>query len=127
MNPQELGRQVLKRRKEMRLSQTDLANQAGISRNYISLIERGEARNVSMKVIGQLALALGAVTTELLQESDEVTLISPVLRGLALSEGLEYWVVDRLSRIPRRGQEPKTEDEWHQLYNAVREYLEEDE
>ncbi len=126
MNLKELSRQVKKRRQELGLSQEALAGQANISRNYLSLIERGEARNVSMGILGQLATALGASPAELMGEPGQrETLIPPALREFGIAEGLSFSIVDRLARIPRRGQEPQTVKEWRELYYAVRPYLEE--
>ena len=126
MDSQSLGRQVLNRRKDMGLSQEALAKRADISRNYISIIERGEARNVSMNIIGQLAIALETTPTELLDEPDRSeVLISPTLREFGLKASLSFEAIDRLARIPRRGREPQSLEEWRQLYEAVRPYLEE--
>ena len=59
MNAKELGRQVQVKRREKELSQTELGDLVGISRNYVSMIERQEAENTSMKIVNQLAIALG--------------------------------------------------------------------
>ncbi|MGJ5050067.1 helix-turn-helix domain-containing protein [Bradyrhizobium oligotrophicum] len=48
------------------LSQDDLAYQAGVSRGYLSQIEKGSFY-VSLKVIGKLADALGAEPEEFLK------------------------------------------------------------
>jgi transcriptional regulator with XRE-family HTH domain len=126
MDSQELGRRVVDRRKDMGLSQEALAQRAGISRNYISLIERGEARNVSLNIMGQLAIALETTPTWLMgQPSQEDILVSPALRKFGLEAGLSFETVDRLARIPRRGQEPQSVEEWQRLYRAIRPYLEE--
>jgi transcriptional regulator with XRE-family HTH domain len=126
MDSQALGRQVLNRRKDMGLSQETLAERAGISRNYISIIERGEARNVSMNIIGQLAIALETTPTELMNEPDRSeVLISPMLREFGLEASLSFEAIDRLARIPRRGREPQSVEKWRQLYEAIRPYLEE--
>ena len=126
MDFQELSRRVSSRRKDMGLSQEALAQRAGISRNYISLIERGEARNVSMNVVGQLAIALETTPARLMgQPGQDEVLIPPALREFALEAGLGFETVDKLARIPRRGQEPQTVDQWRQLYGAIRPYLEE--
>jgi transcriptional regulator with XRE-family HTH domain len=126
MDSQALGRQVLNRRKDMGLSQETLAERAGISRNYISIIERGEARNVSMNIIGQLAIALETTPTELMNEPDRSeVLISPMLREFGLEASLSFEAIDRLARIPRRGREPRSVEEWRRLYEAIRPYLEE--
>ncbi len=124
MNAQEFGLQVQRRRKDMGLSQEELARKANLSRNYVSLIERGEAQNVSMRIISQIAVVLGTTPGELIEQTDQDDrLIQPALRQLALAEGLSYETVDRLARLPRRGQEPKTVDDWRKLYVLIREYL----
>jgi transcriptional regulator with XRE-family HTH domain len=125
MDAKVLGRQVLDRRKKLGLSQGALADQAGISRNYVSLIERGEADNVSVNVLNQLATALGTTPAELSEQSGWVeTLIPPPLREFALQNELSFDVVDKLARLPMRGKEPSTVDEWKQLYKLVQPYLE---
>ena len=124
MDPLQFGRQVQRRRKDMGISQEELARQAGLSRNYISIIERGEATNVSMRTISGIALALGTEPRELVDsDNQDPSLIPPALRQLALADGLSYETVDRLARIPRRGQEPKTVGAWRALFEAVRPYL----
>lgn len=125
MDASELGRQVAKRRRELGLSQTEFAEKADISRNYLSLIERGEAQNVSTDMLEKMALVLGMSVADLLnpnQVSDVV--IHPVLREFALREGLSFDVVDRLARLPRRGQEPDTVEKWEKIYKAVKSLIE---
>jgi len=125
VNPREFGHHVQRRRKDSGLSQEELAQKANLSRNYVSIIERGDAQNVSMRIISQIAVALGTSPGELIGESaQDEQLIPPALRQFALTEGLSYEIVDRLVRLPRRGQEPKTVDEWRQLFSLIREYLE---
>lgn len=122
MNAMELGRQVQAKRKERDLSQTQLGDLVGISRNYVSLIERGEAENISMKVVNQLAVALGTSPSELTGESMPV-MISPSLREFALQRNVSYEVIDKLSRIPRRGKEPKTVEGWKALYDLISDFM----
>jgi len=128
MDAKELGRQVLLRRKDLDLTQSELAEQAGISRNYVSLIERGEASNVSVNLLHRLAAALGTTPVELSGQAGWIdTRVPPALRELALKEELSFDVVDRLARIPMRGREPQTAEEWQQLYDSVRPFLQEGE
>lgn len=122
MDAKELGRQVQAKRKERYMSQTELCKLAGVSRNYISLIERGEANNISMKVINLLAVALGATPAELTGEISLIT-IPPSLRELGIQKNFPYEVVDKLARIPRRGKEPKTAKEWEELYEAINRFI----
>lgn len=125
MSPDDIAQQVLIRRRQLRLSQTKLAEMAGISRNYVSMIERGEARNISIGVLQALCTALGISPTLLTGTTEEEpTFIPPALRQLALQIELQFDTVDRLARIPRRGKEPHSPDEWAELYYAVRPYLE---
>ncbi len=122
MNAKELGRQVQSKRREKGLSQGELGELVGISRNYVSMIERGDAENISMRVINQLAVALGSTASELTGESAMV-MIPPSLRDFALQNNLPYEVIDKLARIPRRGKEPKTADEWDELYRSIKRFL----
>lgn len=41
------------------LNQTELAKIAGVSRNYISMIERGKTENVSYSVLQRICEAIG--------------------------------------------------------------------
>lgn len=122
MNAMELGRQVQAKRKDKDLSQTELGEMAGISRNYVSLIERGEAENISMKVVNQLAVVLGSSPAELTGES-ALVMIPPSLREFALEKNLSYEVIDKLARIPRRGKEPATAAEWNTLFDLISKFL----
>src|SRR5579859_7882016 len=124
MDAQELGRRVKSRRQELKISQEKLAERAAISRNYLSIIERGEARNVSTGVLDQLATALEVPSSELFGESASADiLIPPALRQFGIDEQLRFSVVDWLARMPRRGREPQTVDEWRELYRVVRQVL----
>ena len=123
MDAAELGRQVLAKRKEKGLSQSELGNLVGISRNYVSQIERGVAHSISMKVINQLAVALGASAGELTGENSQIT-IPPSLREFGIENNLSYEVIDKLARIPKRGKEPKSIKEWQELYTAIMPFIE---
>jgi transcriptional regulator with XRE-family HTH domain len=126
MDAEELGRQVLSRRKEKHWSQGELGDLAGISRNYVSLIERGEADSVSMKVIHQLAVAFGVTVARLTGEVEDqsMVMIPPELREFGLKNNLSYEAIDKLAKIPRRGREPKSVEEWQDLYNAISQFIE---
>ena len=53
----EFGQKVQKRRKELGISQEELAYRAGFHRTYIGMIERAE-RNITLSNIKRLADAL---------------------------------------------------------------------
>ncbi len=124
MDIEKSGQQVAKRRKELALSQEELAEKAGMSRAYISLIERGEVSNLSTNILDKLAIALGISFGQLIGQPEQSDLlIPPGLREFALAEGLSVETVDKLARIPRRGNAPRTAKEWKTLYAAIKRYL----
>lgn len=64
MSTNTFGKRVREERKALKLSQADLAEEIGISRNYLSQIERGEATNLSWQVKQSLAQKLGILLSE---------------------------------------------------------------
>ncbi len=58
------GRAIRRRRRELDLSQEELAEKSGLHRNYISGIENGE-RNPSLKNIAKLVAALEISVSDL--------------------------------------------------------------
>ncbi len=114
-----IGERVRKQREHLRLSQTELAEKAGISRTYLSLIERGEAKNISFSILSQLALALDTSPSVLTGEVGSEVVLSPSLRQFALEDGLDLEEVISLSGLALRGKEPQTVEDWRRLYLAI--------
>ncbi|TMF48719.1 MAG: helix-turn-helix transcriptional regulator [Chloroflexi bacterium] len=65
-----LGKAVRKRRNELKISQEDFAELAGLHRTYISDLERGTC-NISLENIEKLAKALDLSISELMQRVDD--------------------------------------------------------
>lgn len=63
-----IGSNVRRLREEREMLQADLAQRAGASACYISLIESGK-REVSMKMLNAIADALGVPASVLLEDS----------------------------------------------------------
>jgi transcriptional regulator with XRE-family HTH domain len=62
---------VLRRRREAaKLSQEGLAEQAGLHRNYVGLLERGK-QVPTILVVEKLAEALGTTVTSLMRATEE--------------------------------------------------------
>jgi DNA-binding XRE family transcriptional regulator len=61
------GREIRKHRQNLGLSQEQLAERAGLHRNYVGLLERGE-RNASLKALFAVARSLGITLGELLAD-----------------------------------------------------------
>ena len=59
------------RRKEVELTQEQVAEHADLHTNYVSSVERGE-RNVSLHNIAQIASALGVKPSELVAAIDHL-------------------------------------------------------
>jgi transcriptional regulator with XRE-family HTH domain len=55
----DLGPEIARRRKTLKLSQTTLARQAGISRATLDALENGRARELGFSKISRLLTALG--------------------------------------------------------------------
>lgn len=59
INYELIGQSLRARRKELRLTQTALANKIGVARSYISEIENGNIKNPSLNKIEAIANELG--------------------------------------------------------------------
>lgn len=113
----EFGKKVRERRVEEGLSQEKLAQAVGISRNYLSQIERGQATNLSWQVMNHLTSVLGL--TE--QEGTDSEMVLPVsLAEFAKTAGLPPDDVLMLARLKYRGQQPTTPEKWELLYNVIK-------
>jgi transcriptional regulator with XRE-family HTH domain len=104
-----------------------LAELTYVSRNYISMIERGEAENISDEIIKKLAWGLKVSVEQITGKPNDGsgTMIPPALREFALNENLPYEAVDTLLKIPFRGKEPSSSQEWKELYDAIKDYISE--
>ena len=73
---QNLGMNIRTRRKELRISQEELARRCNIDRSYMGQIERGTA-NPSLAVIDAIADSLVVTASELLREYHSITAKHP--------------------------------------------------
>lgn len=65
-----IGAVVRQLREASGLSQEELAEQAGLHRTYISLVERGR-RNITVDALSQIAEALGVYPSRLISEAEK--------------------------------------------------------
>jgi XRE family transcriptional regulator of biofilm formation len=118
MEMDEFGKKVRERRVEEGLSQEKLAQAVGISRNYLSQIERGQATNLSWQVMERLTSILGLKVE---QEGTETEMVLPAsLAEFAKTAGLPPDDVLMLARLKYRGQQPTTPEKWELLYNVIK-------
>ena len=113
------GQTIRDRRRQEGLSQAVLAQQAGISRNYLSQIERGKATNLSWQLRQTLTSLLGIQEAELTANS-ELTTLPTGLAEFAQRVDLPQDDVVMLSRLKYRGKQPNTADKWEMLYNVIK-------
>lgn len=66
---QKLGAVIMMRRRNQLISQEDFARKAGITRSYMSSIEKGK-RVVSVSIIEKVAKTLGITMSELFRDVD---------------------------------------------------------
>lgn len=120
-----IGDNVRNLRKRQKLSQDKLAKLTDVSRNYISMIERGEAKNISDEIIKKIAWGLKVSVEQIIGKPSEGsgTMIPPALREFALNEELPYETVERLLEIQFRGKDPTSAQEWKELYDAIKPYI----
>lgn len=115
----EFGKRVRDRRVEEGLSQEKLAQGVGISRNYLSQIERGQATNISWHVMERLTSVLG-LKGEQVGTISEMVDLPPSLAEFAKTANLPPDDVVMLARLKYRGQQPTTPDKWELLYNVIK-------
>ena len=78
-----LGAAIRTRRKQLNLTQSDLANSAGINRSHLSLIETGEQRP-SKRTLNEIARALQTT-------ADDLTAMADIIKGTEdVAEGRLY-------------------------------------
>jgi transcriptional regulator with XRE-family HTH domain len=68
---QEPGRVIRRRREERAISQQRLADASGVSRNYVSELERG-LKSPSLRVVESLARVFGVRASELVSEAESL-------------------------------------------------------
>ncbi len=118
MEVDEFAKQVRERRRQEKLSQQALADKVGISRNYLSEIERGQATNLSWQVRERLASTLG-LNLAPAGTLDDVEIPSS-LAEFAATANLPPDDVLMLARLKYRGQQPTTVEKWELLYNVIK-------
>lgn len=120
MTAESFGDKVRRRRLEEGLSQEELANRVGISRNYLSGIERGVATNLSWQVMERLTTELGFRTEQQPNEETRLAQLPPGLPEFAASANLPHDDLLMLARLEYRGRQPTTPEQWAALYNVIK-------
>lgn len=116
----DFGKTIRERRRQEGFSQEALASQVGISRNYLSQIERGKATNLSWQLRQTLTSLLG-IQEDAGRNADVAPQDLPTgLAEFAERVSLPADDVLMLSRLRYRGKQPNTADKWEMLYNVIK-------
>lgn len=117
-----IGARVRRYRQDRGLSLTELANQAGVSKSHLSVIENGTGSRPGARVLYALATALGVTLADLLGrtlQAAERADIPLSLREFAAQQKLPESDVRMLAGIQFRGEQPQTAKRWAFIYNAI--------
>jgi transcriptional regulator with XRE-family HTH domain len=121
--PNEIGEMIKKRRSEAGLSLSQLAEDSGISKSYLSRLESGVGEmRPSGKTLYLIAGALGTTMSDLLERevlADAPSDFSPSLMKFAAKERLTPREQRMLAQINFRGRHPETVDDWEFLWTAI--------
>lgn len=120
------GERVKQERGRLGWSQAKLAESVGISRNYLSQIERGEASNLSWNVKNGLAQELGILLEEMGEKTPIVANLPPGLNEFAQQASLPPDDIAMLARLQYRGQRPQTAEQWKILYKVIKSVIADD-
>ncbi len=126
---QSLGERLRERREQQQMTLGDLERASGVSKGYLSQLERGEASNPTIDIVAKISQGLGVPVSELL---GEVALPDPGAARLpaGLREFLEQAAtrgayvaeddVRMLLGIRYRGKQPRTAEDWAFLYETIK-------
>jgi transcriptional regulator with XRE-family HTH domain len=124
-----LGARIRDLREQRGMTLGDLERACGVSKGYLSQLERGDASNPTIIAVGKIAHGLGVSVPELLGESpaEELTydrlpagfqafLDDSAARGADLGDE----DVKMLLGIRYRGRQPRTAQDWGLLYDLIK-------
>jgi transcriptional regulator with XRE-family HTH domain len=127
-----LGKRIKTQREECGFSLNALAETTGISKGYLSQLERGEASNPSVEVLRKIAAGLGVSVSRLLGEEEATDAAAlPLPSGLkkfveqsaARGKPVAAEMIDILARMSRRGRQPKSPEDWAFLHDFIKRYF----
>lgn len=123
-----VGGRIRRYRQERRLSLSQLAEQAEVSKGYLSTLENNDdtgtqSRRPSAETLYAIAKVLGVTISDLLGRKLLTTPNNEIpesLRQFAREEDLPEADVVMLAAIKFRGEAPRTVDRWRYIYTAIR-------
>lgn len=120
-----LGQRLRSLRHEQGRSLTDVAQRAGISKAYLSQLEREDKKQPGYDVVVRLATALG-VSVEMLTGRPAVwdptfeERYPEALRAFAEQTQLPQGDIEMLAHVHYRGRQPTEAEDWAHIYETIR-------
>ena len=127
------GKKIRKRRMEKEMSLGVLAERTGISKTYLSQIERGHIQNPSVVFMHKICTSLGITLADLFNRPVHLNVayfdniyenLPESLRELIKERGVELDIreedIQMLQGIRYRGKRPATSDGWLHILWSIR-------
>lgn len=117
-----IGARIRAMRAEKGLSLTELAEQAGVSKSYLSTVENGTGSRPGAAVLHRLAQTLGVTLADVLGRevrAIKALEIPPSLRQFADEQDLPETDIQMLAGIKFRGETPRDAASWNFIYRAI--------
>ena len=120
-----LGQRIKRFRTDAGLTPTELAEEADVSKSYVSSLESESEpeRRPSAEILYKLARALGVAMSDLLGKTPILASgqdRTPELLEFAAAYRLPEADIDMLASIQFRGDRPRTVDRWRFIYEAIK-------
>jgi transcriptional regulator with XRE-family HTH domain len=120
MTLEKFGEKVRRERKQQGLSQQELSDGCGISRTYLSQIEHGKAKNLSLETAERLRTKLGIDGPFQETSPHRKDTIPDSLKKFAEDEGIPKQDLKMLATIGYRGKQPSSPEMWRVVYDVIR-------
>lgn len=125
LSDMDLAERIRTRREQERLSLSEVARRARISKAYLSQLEHGESTQPSYDIVARLATALGTTVSDLtgrpaVWEPTEADQVPSALRSFAQRARLPRADIAMLSKIHFRGKQPASAADWAHIYETIK-------
>lgn len=124
--PAPLGRRLRALRREQKLSLSEVARRSGVSKGYLSQLERSAAIRPSADTLFAVSRTLGASAIELYEGPDFTPMagqsseIPDSLQQFSDEANLPPADISMLAQIHYRGAQPQDKEDWRFLYESIR-------
>jgi transcriptional regulator with XRE-family HTH domain len=123
-----VGTRIKQRREEAKMSLSELARLASISKGYLHTIESGETQSPSADVLFRIANVFDTTIADLMGEEQLSSVndslenkdIPSALLRFAKEAKLPETDIQMLARISFRGKQPQDPEDWRYIYESIK-------